>query len=139
MAETLQRRLALKLKLHKLDNCGIAAPILLNELLAKNGHTTKLVQGYSSFRNETCWHVWVEVGSEKCDIGYTIACLHEPEFVNCKMILHTNLHPDSTPKNDQTVIDQWEMYQNDHKAFWNSMPTKLKNFRAACLAKLGHS
>lgn len=133
--EVFQRRLALKLKLNKLDNCGIAAPILLNELFAKNGHTTKLVQGYSSFGNETCWHLWVEVESKKYDIGYTIACLHEPAFEKCTMILHTNVHRDSKPKIEQSVVDQWELYQKDHKAFWNSMPIKLKNFRAACLAK----
>jgi len=106
MASALQKRLALKLKLNKIDNCGIAASILLNEILAKNGYKTKLVQGYCSLNQETCWHVWVQIENEKFDIGNTIACLHDKEFEKCSMILHTNLAPGSRePKTDTEVLD----------------------------------
>jgi len=133
----LQKRLALKLKLNKIDNCGIAAPILLNEILAKNGYQTKLVQGYCSLNTDTCWHVWVEVdkcgalGPEKLDIGKTIASLSDKEFEKCNMILHTNLAPNSKkPSSDQETLDNWEMYQSDHQAFWKKQSVKLQNFRA---------
>jgi len=130
----LQKRLALKLKLNKIDNCGIAAPILLNEILAKNGHKTKLVQGYCSLNQDTCWHVWVETGSEKLDIGYIIACLNDKEFEKCNMILHTNLAPNSSePKTDTEVLDNWELYQSDQKSFWKKQSTKVQNFRAKAM------
>jgi len=137
----LQKRLALKLKLNKIDNCGIAAPILLNEILAKNGYQTKLIQGYGSLNQETCWHVWVEVvdkcfalGSEKLDIGYIIACLNDKEFEKCNMILHTNLAPNSSePKTDTEVLDNWELYQSDQKSFWKKQSTKVQNFRAKAM------
>jgi hypothetical protein len=137
----IQKRLALKLKLNKIDNCGIVAPILLNELLAKRGHVTKLVQGYCSMASDTCWHVWVEVDkctalgpAEKLDIGYTIACLHDKEFEKCNMILHTNLAPESSePKTDTEVLDLWEVYQKDSKEFWKKQPVKIQNFRAKVL------
>jgi hypothetical protein len=141
MASVLQKRLALKLKLNKIDNCGIAAPILLNEILAKNGHKTKLVQGYCSLNQDTCWHVWVEVvdkcgslGPEKLDIGYTIACLNDKEFEKCNMILHTNLAPGAdTPSSDTESLDNWELYEKDHKAFWKKQPIKVQNTRAKLL------
>jgi hypothetical protein len=134
MASLIQKRLALKLKLYKIDSCGIAAPILLNEILAKNGYQTKLVQGYCSLDKETCWHIWIEIGSEKIDIGNTIACLHDKEFEKCKMILHTNLALGSeSPKTNTETLDEWDIYKDDHKAFWKKQPIKVQNVRAKLL------
>ena len=132
----IQKRLALKLKLNKIDNCGIVAPILLNEILAKQGLSTKLVQGYSSLSNDTCWHVWVEVDkcTDKLDIGYTIACIQDKEFLSCQMILHTNLVPGSKPpQKDTESVDSWEVYQKDSKEFWKKQSIKIQNFRAKVL------
>ena len=130
----IQKRLALKLKLNKIDNCGIVAPILLNELLSKLGHETKLVQGYCSLSNETCWHVWVELGVQKLDIGYTIACLHDKEFEKCTMLLHTNLAPGSSePKTDTEVLDMWSVYQKDPKEFWKKQLAKIQTCRGKVL------
>jgi hypothetical protein len=135
----IQKRLALKLKLNKIDDCGIAASILLNEILAKQGVSTKLVQGYCSLSGETCWHVWVEVESEfgpkqKLDIGYIIACLQDREFENCTVLLHTGIAPGSKePKSDTETLDNWELYQKDSKEFWKKQSTKLQNFRAKVL------
>ena len=128
----LQKRLALKLKLNKIDNCGIAASILLNEILAKHGYSTKLVQGYCSLNQDTCWHVWVEIDNKyKLDIGHTIACLNDKEFEKCNMILHTNLAPGAgKPSSDQETLDNWELYQSDHQAFWKKQSIKIQNFRA---------
>ena len=131
MASVIQKRLALKLKLNKIDSCGIAASILLNEILAKNGYQTKLVQGYCSLNKETCWHIWVEIGSEKFDIGYTFACLHDNEFEKCQPILHMNLAPGAEPpKTDTETLDDWELYEKDHRAFWKKQPIKIQNVRA---------
>ena len=134
MASEIQKRLALRMKLYKIDDCNIAAPILLNEILAKNGYQTKLVQGYCSLNKDTCWHVWVEVDSQKFDIGYTIACLHDSEFEKCKMILHTNLVPDSEPPTfDSEIVESWDLYQKDHHEFWKKQPIKVQNVRAKLL------
>ena len=134
MASNIQRRLALKLKLHKIDSCGIAAPILLNEILAKSGFKTKLVQGYCSLNSETCWHIWVEIGAEKYNIGHTISSLHDPEFEKCHPVLHLNIAPgNEPPKTDTEATDDWELYQSDHKAFWKKQPVKVQNIRAKLL------
>ena len=134
MASLIQKRLALKLKLHKIDSCGIAAPILLNEILAKNGYQTKLVQGYCSLNKETCWHIWVQIGDEKFDIGYTIACLNDKEFEKCNMILHLNLAPGAeTPKTNTETLDDWEMYQAEHHSFWKKQPIKVQSIRSKLL------
>lgn len=127
----IQKRLALKLKLNKIDNCGLTAPILLNEILAKQGLKTRLVQGYCSLSEDTCWHVWVEIEHQKLDIGYTIACLNDKEFEKCSMILHTGLAPGAKPpQQDTESVDMWEIYQKDSKEFWKKQPIKVQNFRA---------
>jgi hypothetical protein len=135
-----QKRLALKLKLNKIDDCGITAPILLNEFLAKMGHTTKLVQGYCSTGGETCWHVWIELqmsehGSpQNLDIGYNLACLKDREFEKCNVILHKNVAPGAKPpQKDTESVDLWEVYQKDSKEFWKKQPIKVQNFRAKTL------
>jgi hypothetical protein len=136
----IQKRLALKLKLNKIDDCGIAAPILLNEILAKMGHTTTLVQGYCSSGSETCWHVWIELQMsehgppQKLDIGYTIACLKDSEFLKCTVILHKNVAPGAKePQRDTESLDLWEIYQKDSKEFWKKQPVRVQNFRAKVL------
>ena len=65
--EHLQKRLALKFRLNKIENAGIYGPILLNELYAHidKDCSTELVQGYLQITSpgggvETCWHVWVK-------------------------------------------------------------------------------
>ena len=130
----IQKRLALKLKLNKIDNCGITAPILLNEIFAKQGLKPRLVQGYCSLSEETCWHVWVEIGVQKFDIGYTIACLQDKEFEKCTMILHTSLAQGAKqPQKDTETTDMWEIYQKDSKEFWKKQSMKIQNFRAKVL------
>lgn len=128
----IQKRLALRLKLNKIDNLGISAPILLNEILAKNKYKTKLVQGYCSLGGETCWHIWVVINdNEPVDINYTIACLHDTSFINRNMILHMNILPGApAPTTDTENTDNWELYQSDHHAFWKKQPIKLQNMRA---------
>jgi hypothetical protein len=134
LPEDIQKRLALKLKLNKIDNCGLTAPILLNEILAKCGHATKLVQGYCSLSADTCWHVWVQVDKRSLDIGYTIACLQDKEFEKCHAILHASLAPGAKePQRDTETTDMWEIYQKDSKEFWKKQPTRVQNFRAKVL------
>ena len=135
MENQIQKKLALKMKLNKIDQSGIVAPILLNELLLKNGYPeSKLVQGYTSLSDETCWHVWVETPTSRLDIGYTIACLRDKEFEKCTMILHTGLAPGSKPPQvDTETTDMWDLYKEDHKEFWKKQPVRIQNFRAKVL------
>lgn len=132
MADKIQHHLALRMKLHNIDGVGVTAPILLNELLYKNKYQTKLVQGYCTVNGDSCWHVWVQVGSENFDIGYTLACFQDAEFAKCQFVL-SQTAPEEYQK-DQKVIDSWELYEKDHKEFWKKAPKKIQDFRAKILA-----
>ena len=125
----IQRRLALRIRLNKIEGVGITGPIILHEVLYMNSYPSKLVQGYCSVNDEhPCWHVIVMVDKEPLDIGYTLACLQDPDFTKCRFTL-TQEEPEEYQK-DQLVVDSWDIYQKDQKEFWKKMPKKIQDFRA---------
>ena len=127
--ELIQKKLALKIRLNKIENCGIAAPILLNELLAKKGYKTKVVQGVASIGAERAWHVWVSCDGTQMDIAPIIV---DPNYKNDGSVSLSE--SDSCEMSDQQVVSQWELYQKDSKQFWKEIPMKVQNFRASLLS-----
>ena len=119
------------MRLNKIDGVGVTGPILLNELLYKSGYHSNLVQGYCTVNGESCWHVWVTNAGSTHDIGYTLACLDDPEFSKCRFVL-TQQEPETFQK-DKMVIDSWDVYLKDRHEFWKKMPKKIQNFRAKIL------
>jgi hypothetical protein len=128
---SIQRRLALKMRLNKIDGVGVTGPIILHEVLTKMSFSSKLVQGFCSVNDEgSCWHVIVMADDGLVlDIGHTLACLQDPEFSKCKFVLSQE-EPEGEYQKDQLVIDSWEIYQKDPKDFWKKMPKKVQDFRA---------
>ena len=67
--EDIQKRLALKFRVNKIENSGVHGPILLNELFHNKdkNSSTKLVEGFLKINTEepeVCWHLWVEDENE---------------------------------------------------------------------------
>lgn len=125
----IQRRLALKIRLNKIEGVGITGPVILHEVLYMNSYPSKLVQGYCRINEgEPCWHLIVMVDTEPLDIGYTLACLQDPEYAKYRVTLSQE-EPEKY-ESDKMVTDSWELYQKDPKEFWKKMPMKLQNFRA---------
>jgi hypothetical protein len=127
-ANEIQKRLALKMRLNKIDGFGITGPILLCDALYKQKFSSRLVQGYCTVNGDSCWHLWVQIGDDKYDIGYTMACLDDHEFTKCQFVLSED-EPVQYQK-DQTVIDSWNLYQKDPHAYWKKAPKKIQDFRA---------
>ena len=130
----IQKRLALKMRLNKIENCGIAAPILLNELLAKQGFTTKVVQGYVSLGSDTIWHIWVKCNDTDLDIAPVLV---DPDYQGGGGIMLSETYEEGCPQENQQVTYQWELYQKDSKQFWKETPMKVQNFRASLLRACG--
>ena len=125
----IQRRLALKIRLNKIEGVGVTGPIILHEILYTNSYPSKLVQGYCRTNDaDPFWHVIVMVGEEVLDIGHTLACLQDSEFIKFRFTMSQE-EPEEYQK-EQMVIDSWEIYQKDPKDFWKKMPKKIQDFRA---------
>ena len=126
----IQRRLALKIRLNKIEGVGVTGPVILHEILYMNSYPSKLVQGYCRTNDaDPFWHVIVMVGDQVLDIGHTLACLQDPEYAKLRFTLSQE-EPEEEYQKDQMVIDSWELYQKDPKDFWKKMPKKIQDFRA---------
>ena len=143
--EQLQKRLALKFRLNKIDNAGIYGPILLNELYAHTDKdcSTELVQGYLQITSpgggvETCWHVWVQDSETKkiYDINEMLAMMNDPNFRLCQFCHLEELGSDDA-NIDEEVKEFYEVYKEDKKKFWKTIPNvKIKNLRAKFFREL---
>ena len=136
--EEIQRRLALKFRLNKIENSGIFGPILLNELFKHRKMTSALVEGYlkihtpDSLDPEICWHVWVKDENENVyDINQVLAVMKEPAFDNCDFCYETELEnkPEESPETKE-LKEHWELYEKDKSEFWKITPMKIRNLRA---------
>jgi hypothetical protein len=143
----MERRLALKFRLNKIENAGIFGPILLNELFQHQGASVvvnpRLVQGYLQITTaaggppETCWHVWVETGGGESpsivhDINQTLSVMNDPNFGLCQFCHLTERPPDAAEVQvDEEVAEHYALYTRDKKEFWKTIPTmKVRNIRA---------
>ncbi len=76
-----QRRLALKMRLNKIDGVGVTAPIILHEVLTTMNYNSRLMQGYCVMNGtkDACWHVVAMVEdatsetSQVLDIGCDVS------------------------------------------------------------------
>ena len=136
--EEIQRRLALKFRLNKIENSGIFGPILLNELFNHTKVRSKIVEGYlkihtpGSLDPEICWHIWV-VGNDETvyDINHVLAIMKEPAFENCEFCYETVIE-NKPEDSDETkeLKEHWKLYEEDKTEFWKLTPMKIKNLRA---------
>ncbi len=123
--------LALRLRLHKMEDAGVHGVLLLHELLLKQGYKNlELVQGYLSVAGENCWHVWLDHDGEIIDLGRILAELKDPEFKKCefKYLLR---EPEGYTKDKEDLNQKiWET--RDAKDFWKTTPKKFQEFRSKC-------
>jgi hypothetical protein len=119
------KKVALRLKLNKLEGCGIAAPILVHEYL-KRYHSieTTLVQGQYISEHEKCAHVWLRYCDKDYDIGHVMACLVDPEFTKVQY---------SLVEGPSELSEQFDLYQEKPSVFWKNYIRPLQNFRSKLL------
>lgn len=127
--EDIIKKVALRLKLNKLEGCGIAAPILVHEYL-KRYHSieTTLVQGQYTSKHEKCAHVWLRYREKDYDIGHVIACLVDPEFTRVSY---------SLVEGPSELSEQFDLYQEKPSVFWKNSSRPLQNFRSKLLYSNG--
>jgi hypothetical protein len=125
MIHDIIKKIALRLKLNKLEGCGIAAPILVHEYLKRHHNIeTTLVQGQYTSEHEKCSHVWIRHEGTDYDIGHTMACLIDPEFTKVQY---------SLTEGPSELSEQFELYQEKPSVFWKNSSRPLQNFRSKLL------
>ena len=119
------KKIALRLKLNKLEGCGIAAPILVQEYLKRHHNIdATLVQGQYVSTDEKCSHVWIRQDGQDYDIGHVMACLVDPEFSKVQY---------SLVEGPSDLAEQFDLYQEKPSVFWKNSSRPLQNFRSKLL------
>lgn len=118
-------RLALRIRVNKLEEHPLEAVVLLHEITP--GSTIK--EGYLIINDrDCCWHAWVENGDGAAlDINYKLATLKDPEFESCKVERVHERPKDLEVHEDRGMIDRFRLPMRD---FWKSAPKKYQDFRS---------
>lgn len=128
------RRLALRLKLHKVSGTVVHHSALLQRAI---GLESRVVQGYCVIPDtrEACAHYWVRIDGLDLDVGYELACLKSPNLRALQPILMETLPP-GLKRSDQgetMILEEnqrlFELLQSDPKAFWREAPRDVATFR----------
>ena len=128
-------RLALRLKVNSLSQCGLVAPILLHEFFTLKNKKVELVQGHCIINGKANWHVWVTDGTTIFDISAHMLNQTDLEYhtdKNCtcdKSILQKM-------SGSLDILSEWETFKSDPGKFWKQVPVKTQNVRREILKKI---
>lgn len=131
----LQESLALRLRLHKLEDCGILAPITLYDAMKKLGRSPELVEGYIKMNYDVTWHVWVECEGKIIDMGMILASHVDKRFLNFKPEYLREVPDDGQVEMNEKIVEDMKLFKEDPKKFWGSVSKKFKEFRSKFLSK----
>lgn len=129
----MEKRFALRLKLHKVKGSVVHHCALFQRVLAAQGTPARVVKGVCVVprSREICEHFWVQSDKEGLDfdIGYEVGCLSSPDLASVETILLAEApegfaKPDTDPEN----LRLFELYQTDPKTFWAEAPVEVRNF-----------
>ena len=133
------KRIAMRMKLHKVTGTVVHHCAILKKLLAEKGVDSKVIHGYCISPGEVCEHYWVRTIDEglDLDIGYELACLYNPELLALKTVLMEDFpidlkgadgkEPEVLRQEDNQRI--FELYETDPVTFWKESPKDVKTFR----------
>jgi len=133
------KRLAMRMKLHKVNGTVVHHCALLKKILNEQGVKASVIHGYCISPGEICEHYWVRTDDEglDLDIGYELACLYSPELLAMKTVLSENF-PEGLKGSDgkePEVLRQednqrlFELYETDPVTFWKEAPKDVRTFR----------
>jgi hypothetical protein len=132
------KRLAMRMKLHKVGGSPVHHCAILAKQLAQIGISTKMVKGYCVIpqTKEACTHYWLretESGLD-LDVGFAVACLRTPELAAIHPVLLEEL-PEGMTRSDENETEitsenqvLFDLYHKDIKEFWRVAPGDVKGF-----------
>lgn len=127
------RKLALRLKMHKVEGTAVHHVALLIRALDVQGVKCKMVRGYCVIpvTKEACNHYWArtEEGLD-LDVAFEVAKLRSPELEAMHPVLLETLPEgiERSDKNELLITDEnerlFELFNADPKKFWIESPVK---------------
>lgn len=133
------KRLAMRMKLHRISGTVIHHCAIVKKLLAEQGIKSTIIHGYCISPGEVCEHYWVRTDDEgyDIDIGLELARLYTPELIALQTVLsedfpvgikdHNGKEPEVLRQEDNTRL--FELYETDPVTFWKESPKDVRTFR----------
>lgn len=132
--DDLVRRLAMRMKLHRLRGSVVHHCALLKRMLDGQGIQSEVVKGFCVSPGDVCEHYWVRTvpSGLNLDIGYEVACLYTPELKELQVMLLDSVpvelaHLEVKRQEDHARL--FELYQTDPKTFWDETPVDVRRFK----------
>lgn len=132
------KRMALRLKIHKVSGSVIHHVALLKRELEKQGVRTRMIKGYCVIfeTKESCDHYWIreEKTGLDIDIAFQVACLKTPELMALRPVLLETLPQDLTRSDETEILIReenkrlFDLFQEDPKGFWRAAPRDVVAF-----------
>jgi hypothetical protein len=128
------KRLAMRMKLHKVEGTVVHHCAILKKILAEKSIAARVVHGYCVSPGEICEHYWVRTEDEglDLDIGYELACLYNPDLASLRTVL---LEDFPVELEGTEVLRQednqrlFELYETDQVTFWKESPKSVRTIR----------
>ena len=128
------KRLAMRMKLHKVGGSPVHHCAILAKQLAQIGISTKMVKGYCVSPGDVCEHYWIRTRDEglDLDIAFALASLYAPDLNDMKTMLLEELPEElkhvEVQKADESA-NLFELYNTDPKIFWEEAPLTVRTFK----------
>jgi hypothetical protein len=128
------KRLAMRMKLHKVGGSPVHHCAILAKQLAQIGIATKMVKGYCVSPGDVCEHYWVRTRDEglDLDIALALATLYAPELGDMKTMLLEELPEELKSVEVQKAEESanlFDLYNADPKTFWDESPLTVRTFK----------
>jgi len=132
------KRIAMRMKLHKISGSVVHHCAVLKKLLYEKGIKSSVIHGYCISPGEICEHYWVRTDVEglDLDIGYELACLYNPDLASLKTVLSEDFPEglkDADGKEPEVLRQEdnqrlFELYETDPVTFWKEAPKDVRTF-----------
>jgi hypothetical protein len=132
------KRIAMRMKLHKISGSVVHHCAVLKKLLYEKGIKSSVIHGYCISPGEICEHYWVRTDVEglDLDIGYELACLYNPDLASLKTVLSEDFPEglkDADGKEPEVLRQEdnhrlFELYETDPVTFWKEAPKDVRAF-----------
>lgn len=128
----MDRRLALRIRLHKLPGSLVHHQALLHKHIEKSGTKCTFIQGYalSPVDKMACWHCWV---SDAQGNEYDITTYSVGEVLRSDSVPEGYQRAEFQDERGKLILDEnqrlYELFVTEPKKFWDEAPPKVKSFR----------
>ena len=140
------KRVALRLKIHKIGGTVVHHVAILKRALDQQKVACEMVKGFCVIMEskEVCEHYWTRVRVPEggsfltldLDVAFSVAKLKSPELQALHPVLLESCPPGLTHSDEKEVLIReensrlFELFQRDSKAFWREAPKDAAGFRA---------